>query len=55
VTSKAEETVTVTDKCKIVRNPEQCNILTKTEEKDYRIVFDKRVLTQDYVSLPYGF
>ena len=51
----AENIITVTDKFKITRNSETCNIVTKLEHKDYRIVFDKRVLTHDYVSIPYGF
>ena len=56
VTGASEKaSVRVTDRYKIVRDPETCHILTKTEEKDYRIVFDKRVLTRNYVSLPYGY
>lgn len=30
-------------------------IVTKTSSKNYRVVYDKRVVQQDFTSLPYGF
>ena len=30
-------------------------LLTEHQDKDYRIVFDKRVVMQDYSTRPYGF
>lgn len=52
---KSADSIQVIDENKIARNPETCNIITKTECKDYRIVFDKRVLSDNYDSFPYGF
>ncbi|XP_060588537.1 uncharacterized protein LOC132743952 [Ruditapes philippinarum] len=47
--------VKVVDINKIVRNREMCHIITKTEIKDYKIVFDKRVISENYNSFPYGY
>lgn len=46
--------LTVTDDYKIRRNMKSVNIISFTEEKDYKIVFDKRVLNDDYTTVPYG-
>lgn len=55
VTSKGKsKLVKVIDEHKIARNPETCNIITKTETKDYKIVFNKRVITSNFNTLPYG-
>ena len=54
VTSGRNDVVTLTDDCKISRDKENSRIITKTEKKDYRIVFDKRVL-QGRDTVPYGF
>jgi len=55
VTSKDEvKPRKVVDEHKIARNTDKCNIITKTETKDYRIVFDKRVITTEFDTLPYG-
>jgi hypothetical protein len=29
--------------------------VTKTESKDYKIVFDKRIITADLNTIPYGY
>ena len=47
--------ISVVDENKIVRNPTIGHIITKREVKDYRIVFDKRVITDIYCSQPYGY
>lgn len=47
------KTITVVDTNEIVRNSEQCCIITKTENKDYKIVFDKRVIIDEYHTVPY--
>lgn len=44
----------VVDTNKIVGNSETCKILTKTETKDYKIVFDKLVIIDDFQTKPYG-
>lgn len=53
IDEKDDAKITVTDLHKIARNTKTMNIITKVEEKDYKIVFDKRVL-QGKVSIPYG-
>lgn len=55
VTGKYESnSVTVVDECKIRRNPTTGHIITTTEMKDYKIVFDKRVIGQMFHTYPYG-
>ncbi|XP_033756183.1 probable DNA polymerase [Pecten maximus] len=46
--------VTVCDELKTCRDKQSCNLLTTLENKDYQIVFDKRVMSNKYVTLPYG-
>ncbi|XP_052813916.1 uncharacterized protein LOC128240969 [Mya arenaria] len=55
VTGKGDECVTVVDENKIVRNPSTGHVITKRETKDYRIVFDKRVIADNYNTYPYGY
>jgi len=49
-----KKVATVLDEHKICRNKSGCHIVTKTEEKEYKLVFDKRVITDNYTTLPYG-
>lgn len=46
--------LTPVDENKIVRNSETFKILTKKETKDYKIVFDKRIIMDDFETRPYG-
>ncbi|XP_053390895.1 uncharacterized protein LOC128553745 [Mercenaria mercenaria] len=55
VTGKVDECVTVVDENKIVRNPSTGHVITKRETKDYKIVFDKRVISKEYTTYPYGY
>ncbi|WAR29495.1 ZN358-like protein [Mya arenaria] len=55
VTGKGKDCVTVIDENKIVRNPSTGHIITKRENKDYKIVFDKRVIGNAYTTFPYGY
>ena len=40
---------------KIIRDRETKDILTKNEKKKYRIVYNKRVIVNNFDTLPYGF
>ena len=46
--------LTVVDQNRIVRDSQTAKIITKTEAKDYEIVFDKRVIQNNLFSVPYG-
>ncbi|XP_072041314.1 uncharacterized protein [Amphiura filiformis] len=49
------ERVTVTDPRKIVRNVKTKNIESRVFKKDYRVVFDKRWISDGFDTLPYGY
>ena len=50
-----EEKVTVENPHKITRDKKEKNIVTKKMKKDYRIVYNKRVITENYGTVPYGY
>ena len=53
VINNRDDVKTVRDDYKIMRDHKR--LLTVHQDKDYRIVFDKRVVMQDYSTRPYGF
>ena len=40
---------------KIIRDKKSKRILTKSEKKKYRIVYNKRIIVNNFDTLPYGF
>ena len=49
------EKVTITIPYKITRDKKERNIVTKRTKKDYRIVYNKRVVKENYETVPYGY
>ena len=50
-----QDKVTVRIPHKITRDKKEKNIVTKSMKKDYRIVYNKRVVKENYETVPYGY
>ena len=50
-----QDKVTVRISHKITRDKKEKNIVTKSMKKDYRIVYNKRVVKENYETVPYGY
>lgn len=55
VTTGGDKKITLIDDHKISRDQKNSRIVIKTESKDYKIVFDKRIITTDFHTIPYGY
>ena len=49
------EKVTINIPYKITRDKKEKNIVTKRTKKDYRVVYNKRVVNENYETVPYGY
>ena len=50
-----DDVIVVSDNFKIIRDPKTSSLLTTSQSKQYKIVFDKRVAKSDLSTIPYGF
>ena len=50
-----QDKVTINIPYKITRDRKERNIVTKRTKKDYRIVYNKRVVKENYETVPYGY
>ena len=51
----SRDTITVTNPSKICRDPQKAVIYNRVEEKNFRMVYTKRHITEDLNTLPYGY
>ncbi|XP_054720907.1 uncharacterized protein LOC129230528 [Uloborus diversus] len=55
VSGMSDDTIALNNPSKITRDPKKRRIINKPETKLYRMVYNKRVIQQDFTTLPYGY
>lgn len=55
ITLTGKSVVTVQNDYKIARDSKMTEIITKKENKDYKLVFEKRILQRGLISVPYWY
>lgn len=55
ITSTGTSVDTVRNDYTIARDSKMTEIITRKENKDYKLVFDKRILQRGLISVPYGY
>ena len=53
VTGEKKDSVAILNDI-ICRDINSTNIVTKVEKREYKIVFDKRIICENYTTAPYG-
>ena len=50
-----ESLITVTDEHKIMRNAKKRKVFNVLQKKNYKITYNKRVLKENFLTVPYGY
>lgn len=53
--NESNDVITVTEPSRIMRDKHNKDLYTREFKKDYRIVYDKRVIRPDFTTVPYGY
>lgn len=50
-----ERKITIENPCKITRDVKRRKVINKEETKIYKMVYEKRIMQDDFTTLPYGY